>query len=449
MSAEFILCSEDIIVGQPLFAELIIRNKSDTNFVFTSYSRSQFVRSYDYSIEVINDQGNLLNPGPEFMAFSGSVHATEIKSGAEYRQGVFLNRWHTFHQPGVYTIVCRRRLQNFRKQDALRLSVSKKFTINVRMHDSEKFDIVLNVHLEGIQSEDSNTVSKSCAALSVLRTERIIEPLKKILDTGTRIQKRFAIDGLSQFSSIEMADIFVHRLIEDHNELGYYLCDVLKKMGQSIRIVDICRMSLSNPGVDIGERKNLIKVLGMSRSQTAINDLLVLSKDNDDDIRYAAVRALGILGYTGLHKGNEVVDKLLLYVSGDDMSMRVVAAESLQKIGHPFQIAWLIPAVKKAQHANVRSFHDAMTLIRLYGGEAARPALIRCLNFDDVSGTNSINFFLIYEISATKGGPTYYKRYHHDPNRKATAVEINKNRKLFKELKQWLKTAHFKEVPTG
>ena len=45
VSAEFILCSEDIIIGQPLFAELIIRNKSDANFIFTSYSRNQFVRS--------------------------------------------------------------------------------------------------------------------------------------------------------------------------------------------------------------------------------------------------------------------------------------------------------------------------------------------------------------------------------------------------------------------
>ena len=124
------------------------------------------------------------------------------------------------------------------------------------------------------------------------------------------------------------------------------------------------------------------------------------------------------------------------------MTIRVATARSLQLLGEPLQPEWLTPVLRTSTDINNQNFHEAIRLIRLYGGERAAPALISCLNFDDPSPRNSHNMFLILAIHHSPGGPQYYYKFHSDPNTDGTPEQIEENRKILAELRKWLQEKH-------
>jgi hypothetical protein len=148
-------------------------------------------------------------------------------------------------------------------------------------------------------------------------------------------------------------------------------------------------------------------------------------------VRYAAAEAIGRLGHA---RSFGVLTNCL----GDsDFALRIAAVKGLRALGRPLQAGWLKPMILLGGE-NIRTWYDAMDLLRMYGGDQAAPGLASCVHFDDPSVKNSYNMRLLLAIESSPNGPKHYYQWHHDPNREGTDQELADNRRILAELRAWL-----------
>jgi len=149
----------------------------------------------------------------------------------------------------------------------------------------------------------------------------------------------------------------------------------------------------------------------------ALSPLITTMEDPKPSVQHAAAIALGPLGY------KEAIQPLMKHLKDDDMGMRVAVVKGLRLLGE-FKVEWLTPVIKANTDINDQSFHEAIRLIRLYGGEDAACALVSCLKFVDPSPRNTYNMFLILAIEHSPNGPKYYYQFHSDPNTDGTPEQM-------------------------
>ena len=147
-------------------------------------------------------------------------------------------------------------------------------------------------------------------------------------------------------------------------------------------------------------------------------------------MRCAAAEAIGQLGEA---RSFAVLTNCL---SEADFALRIAAVKGLRALGKPLRATWLTPIIL-AGGENIRTFYDAIDLLRIFGGDQAAPGLASCLHFDDPSVRHGYNMRLVLALEFSPNGPKYYYKWHHDPNRDGTEPELADNRQILSELKAW------------
>jgi hypothetical protein len=80
---------------------------------------------------------------------------------------------------------------------------------------------------------------------------------------------------------------------------------------------------------------------------------------------------------------------------------------------------------------NSREWLDSLSLVRVWGGDKALPALLSCLDFD-VPWSHR-NFWILHYAEPTKGAPKF--QYIYDPNSQGTPEEHEENRRTLEMLR--------------
>ncbi|WP_221029827.1 HEAT repeat domain-containing protein [Actomonas aquatica] len=161
---------------------------------------------------------------------------------------------------------------------------------------------------------------------------------------------------------------------------------------------------------------------GELRVRGAIPALIDTLADRDPTTRRYAATSLGQIG-------DRAASETALRQSLNDPSMEVVfaAAEALVSCGVPLDTAWIEPVIRSEESI----FQNAIWLIRRHAGEAAVPALIRCLDPNDPKVSSYYNYTLVWQIGAC-GGPSY--RFNHDFDGKGTPEQVEENRQTLSRL---------------
>ena len=124
-------------------------------------------------------------------------------------------------------------------------------------------------------------------------------------------------------------------------------------------------------------------------------------------------------------------------LSDSDFALRIAAVNGLRALGRSVRAEWVRPMILSGGE-NVRTFYEAIDLLRIYGGDEAAPGLASCVHFDDPSVRHGYNMRLILALEFSPNGPKHYYQWHHDPNRDGTEQELAENRRILAELKSWL-----------
>ena len=149
-------------------------------------------------------------------------------------------------------------------------------------------------------------------------------------------------------------------------------------------------------------------------------------KDEDPVIRRYAIESLAQIG------DRSAVGPVHDILKDAKIDVRLAAASCLVELGQPLDVAWVIPIIKSHE---TNEFQNAIWLVRRQAGDKAVPSLIRCLDMDDPSVSSYYNYTLIWQIGAC-GGPKL--QYHHDFDGKGTAAQVEENRHVLTQLREWL-----------
>jgi hypothetical protein len=114
------------------------------------------------------------------------------------------------------------------------------------------------------------------------------------------------------------------------------------------------------------------------------------------------------------------------------IDVRLAAASCLVELGQALDVASVEPIIKSHE---TNEFQSAIWLVRRHAGDKAVPILIRCLDMDDPSVSSYYNYTLIWQIGSC-GGPKL--QYHHDFDGKGTAAQVEENRHVLAQLREWL-----------
>ncbi len=208
----------------------------------------------------------------------------------------------------------------------------------------------------------------------------------------------------------------------------YKIIEVLK---QSQRLDDVARIllqKLDEKSPDV--RRMAATVLGQTCELAAFAPLAKALGDSDPSVRAAAAVALGHVGETF------GVEPLGPQTRQSERNLRVAAADGSRRAAGQLDPEWLKPVVRETTNVNDWALHKAVHLIRYYGMTPA-VSLIDCLRVNEPSPGDWYNFILVTAIQHCKDGPDCAGRWNHEPNGKGTAEQIENNRKVLEELKQW------------
>ncbi len=432
IEAGFIPDETQIILGQPLFITFTVTNRSHTPYGFFVGGDSRgSVRHNNFRITAVDADGNAVKDPYSYNNFGGMGQDIALERGQVYSERLFLGHWCAFDKPGVYTVTCKRILETHGEEPRnKRVPVSISFELTVAPFDARRMQEVIHGLGKSLRDGEEQGVYEASLALAAIPDEQVVAHLAVSLTKGDYQNKLPAIRGLAQFSSDAAADALLMALKDPDHAVRDAGGDALREIKRVDRALQVLIPETSHESASI--RALAARALGATKHKDALEVLLKALRDPEPGVRCAAAIALGALGH------REALQALRQHVEGNDMGMRVAASKGLRALGESLQPEWLTPVIRSADDINDQNFHEAIRLIRLYGGEQAAPALVSCLDFDDPSPRNTFNMFLILAIHHSPGGPQYYYKFHSDPNTDGTPEEIEGNRQILAELRKWL-----------
>lgn len=435
LEAGFIPDKPQIILGEPLFITFTVTNLSERPYrFFVGGDNRGSVRHNNFRITAVDAHGKAVRDPYSYRNFGGFGKDITLEHGQTYTERLYLGHWCAFEKPGVYTVTCKRTLiDHGREPRHPTMPITTSFKLKIVPFNQEKMRKVIADLGKKIREGPVEALFEATLGLATINDEQIIPHLAISLNKGDYHHyqhKNHAIKGLSQFSSDAAADALLTALKDPDYALRGGAGDALRKMKKLDRALNPLLKELTHESESV--RALAARALGATKAQRALSPLIKAMGDPKPMVRHAAARALGFLGY------KEAIQPLRQHLEDTDMAMRVAAVKGLRALGVPLQVQWLTPVIRATTDLNDQSFHEAIRLIRLYGGENAAQALVSCLQFDDPSPRNAYNMFLILAIEYSPGGPKYYYKYHHDPNIDGTPEQIEENRKILQQLKAWL-----------
>ncbi len=155
-------------------------------------------------------------------------------------------------------------------------------------------------------------------------------------------------------------------------EIAQEVKDKLLGITRSSSAVAILQEALSKEDPNV--RRRAVYALGEIGSEAAVPALVEALNDEDPNVRWSAAEALGEIG------SEAIVPVLVKVLNSEDPNVRESAAEALGEIGNKAAVPALVKALND-EDPNVRE--SAVYALRKIGNEAAVPALVKALNDED------------------------------------------------------------------
>lgn len=420
LAAGFVPDSSRIIVGEPLFLTFIASNRSEEPFEFSH------VRNEIFTITATNIAGWPVKSRYWGLDGNGFESRVIVAPGKEYTSRLFLNERCLFEEPGVYTVTCRCDFGFFsNRSNSLGQPIVTVFKLTVLPANSERIRDIIESWARVV--ETNGPVGEAVQALAEINDPRIIPPLAASLARDAN--NEIAVNALARFTNDAAADALAVVLKSGEDYVAGAAGTALRKSRQADRIARSFLPALTNE--EAKARIQSARAVSWTGSELAFDSLCALLKDESNAVRYAAAESIGRLGDA---RSFAVLTNCL---SDSDFALRIAAVKGLLALGRPLQADWVKPMILSGGE-NIRTYYDAIDLLRMYGGDQAAPGLASCLHFDDPSVRHSYNMRLVLALEFSPNGPKYYYKWHSDPNRDGTEGELAENRQILSELKAWL-----------
>lgn len=438
LDAGFTPDKPECLLGEPLFITFSVKNVSDDPYrFFVGGDIRGSVRHNSFRITAVNADGQPVKDPYSYNHFGGPGNDVVLESGESHSERLYLGFWCAFEKPGAYQVTCERILNEDRDGAKYpHAPIITRFKLKILPFDREKMRAVIAGLGKKLREGDRQAVYEATLALSEIDDEAVIPHLTVSLTKGDYQNRQPAVKGLSRFSTEAAADALLIALKDPDYAVGEAAGEALRKNKMVDRAVDILLEQLRD--VQSSVRASAARSLGYTRSERALDPLIKAMDDPTSAVGQAAAEALGKLG----HK--EAIPPLRKRAQGPVMDLRVAAAKGLHALGEPLPVDSLAEVIKNTTDINDQNFHESIRLIRLYGGERAAPALIRCVQLDDPSPRNQYNLFLILGIEYSPNGPKCYSGFFHDPNTDGTPEQVKNNRQILDALKDWLAESQLK-----
>ena len=248
------------------------------------------------------------------------------------------------------------------------------------------FDVLFHGLCQKIEDEESRCVLNISIgeALKKINTNKAIEKLSLMLQSGDAYIRKNAVEVLRNFSSQSALPIIKTALDDKDNEvvlealrsLFYYyqFCTVTNKEKISIECLSHCLQSNNSEvfrwTLDIIENKESIYPL-----------LLERLNDENLEIRRETIYNLVLTGKI------EVKPELLKLIEDNEPQIQAYAANALGKIGNKSDIPVLI---KKLRHSEAIVREGAANGLRLIGSNLGKQALIEALQDENANVKESV-----------------------------------------------------------
>jgi hypothetical protein len=423
LTAGFIPDSKEVILGEPLFVTFVISNREDRAFHFSH------VRNEIFSITASNAIG--LPVKNIFLGFEGNGFASKVTlpPRKDHRMRLFLNERCQFAQPGDYRVTCRCHFSHdLSYSNAINQAITTTFTLRVNPANPGRITELIETWGQSVLT--NGPPDEALKALAELNDARTI-PYLAVLVTNRSHVSYLAVNALSRYPHEPKSIDALTLALQNSSD---FVAQTAGKTLQMAHQADTAARELL-PGLTNREARIRIqtaRALSCTGSELALNPLCFLLTDSSNAVRYAAAQAIGQLGTSNSFT---VITNCL---SDPDFTLRIAAVRGLIASGRQVDPEWVKPMILGGGE-NIRTYYDAIDLLRIYGGNQAAPGLASCLHFDEPSVKRSHNFRVILALEFSPNGPKHYYKWHHDPNRDGTEQELEDNRKILATLKEWLK----------
>jgi HEAT repeat protein len=424
ITAGFIPDSSRIIVGEPIFLTFVVSNRAEMPFQFCR------VNTEIFSFTATNASGksarHLFLHGMDGNGFDSSV---KVESGKPFVSRLFLNGWCEFDEPGDYTVTCRCKFGRCFTQtnsfDSLKQPIVTVFKLTVLPSNPKRITEIINEWATVI--ETNGPLGEAAQALAEFDDPRIIPPFAALVEKDAN--NYFAVNALARFTNEAAADALAVVLKSGEDYEAGVAKTAITKSHQADRIARSFLPELTN--TDANVRIQNARAVSWTGSELAFAPLCALLQDETNTVRYAAAEAIGRLGDA---RSFAVLTNCL---SDSDFALRIAAVNGLRALGLSVEPAWVKPMILSGGE-NIRTYYEAIDLLRMYGGDKAAPGLASCLRFDDPSVRHPYNFRLMLALEFSPNGPKYFYKWTCDQNRDGTQEEIAENRQILSEVKAWL-----------
>ena len=431
IEAGFLPDQTEIILGQPSFVTFSVTNRGDRPYRFDVGGDNRgSVRHNNFRITAVDAQGRPVKDPHSYNNFGGPAWEITLKPGESHTERLYLGHWLAPDRTGTYTVTCRRTLDDFgpppRQPEA---PIATRFELKVIPYNRAAMQQVIARFGKDVRTGDEQTLRDATLALADIDDPEVIAHLAASLSRGDFQNRIPAVKGLARFSTDAAGDALREALKDPDHAVREAAGWALRETKQVARVVKTLIRKLGDQSPEV--RRTAATALGQTGSAAALDPLIEALDDSDSAVRQAAAVTLGELGD---ERATEPLQRRLRH---SDRVLRVAAADGLRRLTGKLDPKWLTPVIRETTDINDQTFHESIRLIRVYADTAAAPALIGCLRFDDASLKGHHNFFLILAIHHARNGPDCYYRWKHDPNIEGTPKQIENNRKILEELKQW------------
>jgi len=429
IEAGFIPDESQIILGQPLFITFTVVNKADKPYrFFVGGDNRGSIRHNNFRITAVDENGQAVKDPYSYNNFGGPGNNINLEPGQTYNERLYLGHWCAFENPGLCMVTCKRKLLDYGGEPRYpAVPIETNFKLEITPFSQEKMREIIGKLGKKLRDGKEQEVYEATLGLASIHDEQIIPHLAVSLTKGDFQNKLPAINGLSQFSSNAAADSLFSALKDADHVVRDASGGALRKMKKTARVLPTLLKELKHASPSV--RALAACALGATKDKRTFSPLIATMEDPEPTVQHAAAIALGPLGY------KEAIQPLIQHLKDDDMGMRVAVVKGLRLLGE-FKVEWLTPVIKANTDINDQSFHEAIRLIRLYGGKDAARALVSCLKFVDPSPRNTYNMFLILAIEHSPNGPKYYYQFQSNPNTDGTPEQSQQPLLIFNDSKE-------------
>jgi RNA polymerase sigma factor (sigma-70 family) len=428
IEAGFVPYKTEVVQGEPLTATFRVKDLSAKPFTFDFGGDYRGTGRHDrFKITATDARGRPLrdpkaDANGNVLDMGGIQWNRVVKPGEATTEEVDLAKFRAFDGPGEYDVTCRFDLGAV-VETTYRLTILPRTDANVRRVIRE---------LVGQAGKDRDkALARTVGILTTFAGEQAVPDLAALARDGDAEHRAAALAGLGRFTTRE-AEAAALRALRDPDEPVRAAAAAALGGIKTDAAVDglIARLPKETPAGTAA----LLVALGRTQSPKGLPHLVRALDHADAGVRQAAVEGLKENG------SPEAIAALKRCATGDDLDRREAAVRALvESLKQPLQLEWIFPVVRAGKDYTSSGGHnpsEGLRLLRLYGGEHKVAAMVSCLDFDNPSPRPFLSTVVFYEPDVTREFPNLH--WHHDPNSDGTPEQLEANRRVLRELRDWL-----------